>query len=164
MIHDKFLYHKLNNVPISIIQKAVAEATGIPIPEYNVPEKTKGSRKREKCTARQISMALAKKYNKKYSLGTIGRFHNGRDHATVLHACKTIANLLDINDLETVNSYNKAEKIIKKWYGSKAKFFDLDPRTKGRLVKIWIKHKVPLYIRQRILLEFHKQINEENKI
>lgn len=52
------------------------------------------SRKREIVQARQIAMYLAKNYTKN-SLQNIGQQIGKRDHATVLHACKTVNNLMD---------------------------------------------------------------------
>jgi len=54
------------------------------------------SRKREVVQARQIAMYLARKHTKN-SLSSIGEQIGNRDHATVLHACKTITDLLDID-------------------------------------------------------------------
>lgn len=54
------------------------------------------SRKREIVQARQISMYLSKKYTD-YSLARIGSMLGKKDHATVLHACKTIADLMEID-------------------------------------------------------------------
>lgn len=51
------------------------------------------SRKREIVQARQIAMFLAKHYTKQ-SLAFIGMSIGGRDHATVLHACKTVDDLM----------------------------------------------------------------------
>ena len=77
--------------PISIdkIVKTVAEY-------YNVEVSSVGtkSRKREIVLVRQTAMYLAKKHLD-LSSSKIGYQIGRRDHATVLHACKTIANLLD---------------------------------------------------------------------
>ena len=54
------------------------------------------SRKREIVQARQITMYLAKKYTDS-SLSQIGKIVGNKDHATVLHACKTIKDQLEIN-------------------------------------------------------------------
>lgn len=54
------------------------------------------SRKREIVQARQITMYLSKKYTD-CSLSLIGKIVGKRDHATVLHACKTIKDQIDIN-------------------------------------------------------------------
>ena len=54
------------------------------------------SRRRDVVQARQIAMYLARKYTR-HSLTAIGEMIGNRDHATVLHACKTVGNLLDID-------------------------------------------------------------------
>ena len=51
-------------------------------------------RTREVAIARQLAMFLAKKHTKQ-PLTAIGAAIGGRNHATVLHSCKTIANLMD---------------------------------------------------------------------
>jgi len=52
------------------------------------------TRKREIVQARQIAMFFSKNLTKS-SLSTIGSLIGGKDHATVLHACKTINNLIE---------------------------------------------------------------------
>lgn len=52
------------------------------------------TRKREIVWCRQLSMYFAKKYTK-LSLSDIGREIGKKDHATVLHACKTVNNIID---------------------------------------------------------------------
>ena len=54
------------------------------------------SRKREIVQARQVAMFLSKKYTNS-SFSHIGRIVGKRDHATVLHACKTIQDALDVD-------------------------------------------------------------------
>jgi chromosomal replication initiator protein len=54
------------------------------------------SRKREIVQARQVAMFLSKKYTD-HSYSHIGCMVGKRDHATVLHACKTIQDNLDID-------------------------------------------------------------------
>jgi hypothetical protein len=56
-------------------------------------------------------MTLSKEYTKA-SLTTIGNAHGGRDHATVLHACKTINNLLDCRDPIVTMNYLRSKKSI----------------------------------------------------
>ena len=51
-------------------------------------------RTREVAIARQLAMYLAKKHTKQ-PLTNIGAAIGGRNHATVLHSCKTISNLMD---------------------------------------------------------------------
>lgn len=52
------------------------------------------TRKREIVQARQIAMYFSKNLTKS-SLAAIGSQIGGKDHATVLHACRTVANLKD---------------------------------------------------------------------
>jgi len=61
------------------------------------------SRKREVVQARQIAMVLSKQLTKK-SLDYIGKQLADRDHATVLHAIKTVNNLID-TDKEFKKTY-----------------------------------------------------------
>ena len=51
-------------------------------------------RTREVAIARQLAMYLAKQHTKA-PLTAIGAAIGGRNHATVLHSCKTISNLMD---------------------------------------------------------------------
>lgn len=54
------------------------------------------TRKREIVQVRQIAMYLAKKHTD-YSTSKIGQMIGNRDHATVLHACKIIKDLVEVN-------------------------------------------------------------------
>ena len=54
------------------------------------------SRKREVVQARQIAMYLAKTHTD-YSTAKIGLLIGNKDHATVLHACKTIKELKEVD-------------------------------------------------------------------
>ena len=54
------------------------------------------SRKREIVQIRQIAMYLAKKHTE-ISASKIGMLIGNRDHATLLHACKTVKDLIEIN-------------------------------------------------------------------
>lgn len=54
------------------------------------------SRKREVVQARQIAMYLSKQMTKN-SLASIGDLIGQRDHATVLHACKIVGDLIEID-------------------------------------------------------------------
>ncbi|MBR5924330.1 MAG: chromosomal replication initiator protein DnaA [Bacteroidales bacterium] len=66
------------------------------------------SRKRQIVQARQISMYLSRNLMPNCSLSTIGAETGGKDHATVLHACATVTDLMAtdktfkkyVNDLE----------------------------------------------------------------
>jgi chromosomal replication initiator protein len=54
------------------------------------------TRKREIVQARQIAMYLSKNHTR-YSSAAIGAQIGGKDHTTVLHACKTVKDLIDTN-------------------------------------------------------------------
>ena len=66
------------------------------------------SRKREVVQARQIAMFLAKNHTE-LSTAKIGSMIGGKDHATVLHACKTVKELREVDkafqsELEEIQS------------------------------------------------------------
>lgn len=82
----------VREIDIPMIKKDVSEIMRIPLDVMDMK-----CRKREIVTARQLSMALAKTFTS-HSLAKIGEEIGGKDHATVLHACKTINNLVDTND------------------------------------------------------------------
>ena len=65
-------------------------------------------RKRDIAQARQIAMYLAKKHTKA-TLTAIGAAIGGRNHATVLHSCKAVSNLI-----ETDRSFRKLVEEIEK--------------------------------------------------
>jgi chromosomal replication initiator protein len=86
---DKFVKNTSREISIDYIQKIVSDYFKIPIDMIN--SKT---RKREIVQARQIAMYFSKKFTKS-SLATIGIHCGNKDHATVLHACRTVNNLID---------------------------------------------------------------------
>lgn len=96
---------------IELIQEAVSKYYEMTIEVMNCK-----TRKREVVQARQISMYFSKHMTKK-SLAIIGADHGGKDHGTVLHACKTISNLIETDKLIAlqVNEIRyKIHKAIKK--------------------------------------------------
>lgn len=78
---------KTNHITIEGITKIVCEHLGVA--ENKIRDKT---RKKEIALARQIAMYLAKELTP-FSLKTIGLHFGGRDHSTVIHACKSIEDL-----------------------------------------------------------------------
>lgn len=86
---DKFVKNTAREVSIDYIQKVVCDYFDLPI--ELLKSKT---RKREVVQARQIVMYFAKSMTKA-SLASIGAQCGGKDHATVLHACRTVNNLID---------------------------------------------------------------------
>lgn len=108
-MNDQLLYD--SELTIDKIQSKVSSITEISVIEINKPDGNPLARKRETVVARQISIKLSKDYTK-FSLATIGMAHGGRDHATVLHACKTINNLLDIRDPVVTLHYLRSKKSV----------------------------------------------------
>lgn len=86
---DKFVKNITREISIDYIQKVVCDYFDLPIDVM----KSK-TRKREVVQARQLSMYFAKMLTKN-SLASIGAQCGNKDHATVLHACKTVVNLMD---------------------------------------------------------------------
>jgi chromosomal replication initiator protein len=102
---DKFVKNTAREVSIDYIQKVVCDYFDLPI--ELLKSKT---RKREVVQARQIAMFFAKCMTKS-SLATIGMHCGGKDHATVLHACRTVNNLMD-TDKRFKNYISELEKKI----------------------------------------------------
>ena len=86
---DKLVKSTRKEISIDYIQKIVCEYFGLPSDVLQTK-----TRKREIVQARQIAMYFSKGLTKS-SLSTIGSIIGGKDHATVLHACKTVNNLMD---------------------------------------------------------------------
>lgn len=70
------------------------------------------SRKQEIVKARQIAMFLCKKHTN-YSFAHIGSLVGKRDHATVLHAVRTVQDLIDI-DKSFRSTMSEIENLLKK--------------------------------------------------
>ena len=83
----KFVKNTKREVSIDYIQKVVSDYFQMDI--ETLQSKT---RRRHIVQARQLAMYFAKKFTKA-SLASIGSQIGKRDHATVLHACKTVDNL-----------------------------------------------------------------------
>jgi chromosomal replication initiator protein len=86
---EKFVKSSPKEITVEFIQKLVCEYFDIPLEKMH--SKT---RKREIVQARQLAMYFSKNFTKS-SLATIGSKCGNKDHATVLHACKTVKNLFD---------------------------------------------------------------------
>lgn len=79
--------------PVAYIQKVVAEHMKVPAHLMCAKKKTK-----EVALARQIAMFLTRELTN-YSLSTIGEKFGGRDHSTVIHACRTIEQQMERDPL-----------------------------------------------------------------
>ena len=86
-IVEKFVKNTKREVSIDYIQKVVSDYF-----QMDVETLQSKTRKRHIVQARQLAMFFAKKFTKA-SLASIGSQIGKRDHATVLHACKTVDNL-----------------------------------------------------------------------
>jgi chromosomal replication initiator protein len=86
---DKFVKNTTREISIDYIQKVVSDFFSLPLEAIH--SKT---RKREIVQARQLAMYFSKKLTKA-SLATIGLHCGNKDHATVLHACRTVNNLIE---------------------------------------------------------------------
>jgi len=86
-IVDNYVKNTKREVSIDYIQKVVGDYF-----QMDVETLRSKTRKRHIVQARQLAMFFAKKLTKA-SLASIGSQIGKRDHATVLHACKTVNNL-----------------------------------------------------------------------
>ena len=86
-IVEKFVKNTKKEISIDHIQKVVSDYF-----QMDVSTLQSKTRKRHIVQARQLAMFFSKKFTKA-SLASIGTKIGHRDHATVLHACKTVDNL-----------------------------------------------------------------------
>ncbi len=84
-----YVHFTQKEITIDHIKEVVCESLGITTEDFESTRRT-----REIAQARQIAMYLSKKHTKA-PLTTIGSAIGGKNHATVLHSCKQISNLLD---------------------------------------------------------------------
>ncbi len=92
-------------VTINNIQKTAAEYFKIRLSDIH-----SRSRSRQVARPRQVAMALAKELTN-HSLPEIGEAFGGRDHTTVLHACRKVAELLD-KDSRIKEDYDNLLRIL----------------------------------------------------
>lgn len=92
-------------ISIENIQKTVAEYYGMRVSELKSKR-----RNRQIARPRQIAMSLAKELTS-LSLPDIGEAFGGRDHTTVIHACKKIAELSK-TDARISDEYNQLLKAL----------------------------------------------------
>ena len=86
---DRFVKSTTREVSIDYIQKVVCDYF-----DLNIDSLKSKTRKRNIVQARQLAMYFSKQLTKS-SLSNIGAQCGEKDHATVLHACKTVNNLSD---------------------------------------------------------------------
>ena len=93
-------------VSIDNIQKTVADYYKIKVSEMYSKKRT-----RNVARPRQIAMALAKELTH-LSLPDIGEAFGGRDHTTVLHACRKVA-ALKSTDLDITRDFDSLLKVLR---------------------------------------------------
>ena len=76
-------------ITIESIKQIVCEAMNVDVETFHSPKRT-----REVAQARQVAMYLSKQHTKS-PLTAIGAAIGDKNHATVLHACKAISNLME---------------------------------------------------------------------
>ncbi len=104
---DKLVKNSKKEISVDYIQKVVCDYFNI------TPDQMHSrTRKREIVQARQVAMYFSKSLTKS-SLASIGSQIGGKDHATVLHACKTVNNLIDTDKRfkQTIDNLEKKLKI-----------------------------------------------------
>ena len=100
-----YVKYTRNEVTIEGICKTVCEHFNIEKDKFNSKRRT-----REIAQARQVAMYLSKKYTK-LPLAAIGSAIGSKNHATVLHACKAVTNLME-TDKEFRSHVEEVEKKI----------------------------------------------------
>ncbi|HPW66001.1 MAG TPA: chromosomal replication initiator protein DnaA [Salinivirgaceae bacterium] len=103
---DKLVKNTRKPITVDLIQNTICSYYKVSLEQLN--SKT---RRREIVQARQVAMYFAKKLTKE-SLASIGTTIGGKDHATVLHACKTVSNLME-TDRSFREDVLELEKIFK---------------------------------------------------
>lgn len=105
-IVESFIRNTNKEISIDYIQKVVSQYFGLSIDEMN--SKT---RRRNIVQARQLAMYFAKEHTRA-SLTTIGLQCGNKDHATVLHACRTVKNLIE-TDKDFRSYFDEIDRLIK---------------------------------------------------
>ena len=90
---------------MSAIAALVARLYGLKVSELKSP-----SRRQAMVTARGVAMVLSRELADK-SLGQIGTYFGGRDHTTVLHACRRTEKLLK-KDPATRQAVSELKRIL----------------------------------------------------
>ena len=88
-ITENLVGEEKSDIDIERVQKSVCEYFNI-----SRDDLLSKSRKRQIVQARQIAMYLSRNLISNCSLATIGQEIGGKDHATVLHACTTVSDLM----------------------------------------------------------------------
>ena len=92
-------------ITIENIQRVVAEY-------YNIRVSDLHSKRRSRSITRprQVAMSISKELTKN-SLPEIGDLFGGRDHTTVIHACKKVEELKS-TDIKMMEDYNNIKRLL----------------------------------------------------
>lgn len=144
---------KNKTLQIRQIQEAVAR-----VKEMSVETIYIKSRKREIVAMRQLCMCFSKQFTQ-LSLAEIGIYNGVENHATVIHAIKTVRNMVETKNEMFVPDYYRILDILNKTPGMVLQKQKKSVITKRRLMKVkeLIRHRVPYETRKRILDEI--QVN-----
>lgn len=93
-VTEKIVGEEQNDVTIDKVQRTVCEYFRITRDEL-----VSKTRKRQIVQARQIAMYMSRNLIANCSLSTIGSEIGGKDHATVLHACTTVTDLMSTDKI-----------------------------------------------------------------
>ena len=88
-VTEKIVSSPVNEISIGKVQASVCEYFGI-----STEDLVSKSRKRQIVQARQIAMYLCRTLLPNCSLSTIGAQTGGKDHATVLHSCNIVSDMM----------------------------------------------------------------------
>ena len=105
MVLKAYVHMSQKEISVSRITEIVCQYFNIDEQSFNSTKRT-----REVAQARQIAMYLAKQHTK-LPLTAIGSAIGGRNHATVLHSCKNVTNLIE-TDKVFRNQIEEIEKLI----------------------------------------------------
>lgn len=93
-ITDRVISEQKCELTIEKVMETVCDYFGLSIEDL-----TSKTRKRQIVQARQIAMFLSRNHVTNCSLSSIGAKIGGKDHATVLHACTTVTDLISTDKL-----------------------------------------------------------------
>lgn len=88
-VTDKLIGEEKHEISIDKVEDVVCDYFSI-----SREELLSKTRRRQIVQARQIAMYICRNYISNCSLSTIGAEIGGKDHATVLHACSTVSDLM----------------------------------------------------------------------
>jgi chromosomal replication initiator protein len=103
---DKLVNTAKRDISIDEVKKTVCDFF-----ELSHEKLLSNTKKREIAQARQIAMYLSKNHTK-YSAVQIGTQIGGKDHTTVLYACKVIQNLIDTDKMFRKTMQNLERKLL----------------------------------------------------